>query len=133
MLGNSLPYKEVIPFLYLIVARGDSHQTNPKAALIHWFTTLNCVCDVTGNMNIQGGVQNFTQHSPIAINTGGRVKSLSKIAKFIDYYTSGLISFFVHLDNHLYFIGSLHQSLTGWYVLNYCFHFSYRIIWLFRS
>ena len=22
---------------------------------------------------------------------------------------------------------------TGWYVLNYCFHFSYRIIWLFRS
>ena len=61
------------------------------------------------------------------------VKSLPKIAKFIDHYTSGLISLFVHLDNHLYITGSLHQSLTGWYVLHYCFHFSYRIIWLFRS
>ena len=67
-------------------------------------------------MNIQGGVQDFTQHSQIAINTSGRVKSLPKIAKFIDHYTSGLISLFVHLDNHLYITGSLHQSLTGWYV-----------------
>ena len=61
-------------------------------------------------MNIQGGVQDVTQHSPIAIKTSGRVKS-------IDHYTSGLISFFVHLDNHLYFIGSLHQSLTGFALL----------------
>ena len=68
---------------------GDSHQTNPEAALIHWSITLNCVCDVTGNMNIQGGVQGLTQHSPIAINTSRRVKSLPKIAKFFDHYTSG--------------------------------------------
>ena len=93
MLGNSLPYKEVIPFSTWIVARDDSHPTNPQVALIHWFTTLNCVCDVTGNMNIQSGVQDFTQHSPIAINTSGRVKFLPKIANFIDHYTSGLFHF----------------------------------------
>ena len=118
MLGNSLPYKEVIPFCTWIVAGGDSHQTNPEVALFHWFTTLNCVCDVTGNMNIQGGVKDFTQHSQIAINTSGRVKSLPKIAKFIDHYTSGLISLFVHLDNHLYITGSLCQSLTDTKVTN---------------
>ena len=130
-----IPYhiRKQFPFCAWIVARGDSHQTNPEAALIHWFTTLNCVCDVTGNMNIQGGVQDFTQHFPIAINTSRRVKSLPKVDKFIDHYTSGLISLFVHLNNHLYIKGSLHQSLTGWYVLHYCFHFSCRIIRLFRS
>ena len=47
---------------------GDSHQTNVEAALIHWFTTSICVCDVTGLMNIQGGVQDFTHNPPKAIN-----------------------------------------------------------------
>ena len=53
-------------------------------------------------MNIQGGVQDFIHDSCKAINTGQRVNSLPKIAKFIDHYTSGSISLFVHLDNHLY-------------------------------
>ena len=51
------------PFCTWIVARGDSHQTNPEVAYIHWFTTPICVCDVTGLMNIQGGIQDFT-HNP---------------------------------------------------------------------
>ena len=90
-----IPYliRKQFPFCTWIVTRGDSNQTNPEAALIHWFTILDCVCDVTGIMNIQNGVQDFTQHSPIALNTSGRVRSLPKIAKFIDHYTSGLISF----------------------------------------
>ena len=83
-------------------------------------------------MNIQVGVQAFTHDSHKAINTGRRIKSLPKIVKFIDNYTSGLFSLFIHLDNHLYIKGSFHQRLTGWYVLHYCFHFSYRI-WIFRS
>ena len=78
MPGNSLPYKEDIPFCTSIVVRGDSHQTNPEVALIHWFTTLNCVCEVTGNMNIQGGVQDFAHHSPIAINTKWEGKILAQ-------------------------------------------------------
>ena len=44
-------------------------------------------------MNIQGGVQAFTHDSRKAINTGGRVKALPKIANFIDHYTSGLFHF----------------------------------------
>ena len=54
-------------------------------------------------MNIQAGVQAFTHDSHKATNTGRRVKSLPKIAKFIDHYTSGLISLFIHLDNHFVF------------------------------
>ena len=61
-------------------------------------------------MNIQGGVQAFTHDSCKAINTDRRVKSLPKIANFIDHYTSGLFSLFIHLDNHLYIKGSFHQS-----------------------
>ena len=69
-------------------------------------------------MNIQGGVQAFTHDSHKAINTGGRVKTLPKIANFIDHYTSGPFSLFVHLDNHLYIKGSLHQGLTDAKVTN---------------
>ena len=43
---------------------------------------------------------------------------MPKIAKFIDHYTSGLISLFVHLDNHLYIIDSF-RHVTGLYVLHY--------------
>ena len=50
-------------------------------------------------MNIQGGVQAFTHDPHKAINTGGRVETLPKIANFIDHYTSGLFSVFTHLDN----------------------------------
>ena len=131
MLGNSIPYK-YFPFCTWIVARDDSHQTNPEAAQIHWFTSPICVCDVTGNMNIQGGVQTFAHGSHKAINVGRRVKALPKIANFIDHYTSGLFLLFCSSGNHLHIKGSLHQSLTGWYVLHYSFHFIYRI-WLFRS
>ena len=30
--------RQYFPFHTWIVARDDSHQTNPKVALIHWFT-----------------------------------------------------------------------------------------------
>ena len=45
-------------------------------------------------MNIQGGVEAFTPDSHKAINTGGRVKALPKIANFIDHYTPGLFCFY---------------------------------------
>ena len=45
--------RQFFPFCTWIVARGDSHQTNPEAVLIHWFTTSTCVY-ITGLMNIQG-------------------------------------------------------------------------------
>ena len=48
--------RQYFPFYTWIVARGDSHQTNPVVALIHWFTFPVCVFDVTGLMNIQGGL-----------------------------------------------------------------------------
>ena len=60
-----IPYhiRQQFPFCTWIVARGDSHKTNQEVALIHWFTTPICVCNVTGLMNIQGGVQDIT-HNP---------------------------------------------------------------------
>ena len=63
---EGIPYhiRQHFPLRSWIVVRDDSHQTNPEAALIHWFTTSICVCDITGNMNIQGGVQDFT-HKPV--------------------------------------------------------------------
>ena len=62
--AEGIPYhiRQYFPFCTWIVAWGDSHQTNPEAALIHWFTTSICVCD-TGYMNIQSEVQDFT-HNP---------------------------------------------------------------------
>ena len=87
-----------------------------------------------------GGTPQPADHSPrseTASVSGGMAElclaSLPKIVKFIDHYTSGLILLFIHLDNHLYIIDSFCHSLTGWYVLHYFFHSSYRIIWLFRS
>ena len=38
-------------------------KTNPEVAIILWFTTSICVYGVTGLMNIQGRVQDFT-HNP---------------------------------------------------------------------
>ena len=109
MLGNSLPHKAAIPFLTWIVARGDSHQTNPEVALIHWFTTFICVHDVTALMNIQGGVQDFTHKPPKAINTGGWVESLPKFVNSFRHCTS--LIFLAHLDNHILLSDSLHHSL----------------------
>ena len=78
-------------------------------------------------MNIQGGVQAFTQDSPDAIQASGWVESLPRIVKF----TFDFAHFLALLDNQIYFDTFCH-SLTGWYILHYCFHFSY-MIWLFRS
>ena len=60
---RSYHIRQQFPFYTWIVARGDSHQTNHEMALIHWFTTPTCIFNVTGLMNIQGGVQDIT-HNP---------------------------------------------------------------------
>ena len=80
-------------------------------------------------MNIQRWAQAFT-HDPLeAIFIGIWVESLPEIAKL----TFGFAHFLALLDNQIYHRHIFHHSLTGWYVLHYCFHFSNRIIWLFRS
>ena len=65
--------------------------------------------DVTGFMNIQGGVQDFTHNSQKATNTGKWVESLPKIVNSFRLCTS--LVFLAHMDNHILDTDSLHHSL----------------------
>ena len=44
---------------------------------------------------------------------------MGSLPKIVNSFLHSLLLVLVHLDNLILFKGSLHHSLTGWYVLHY--------------